>query len=121
MANASQYSRKSQFEPAINSVKQAMNYDNDPDISRALSVLYHNYGVSLADQERFDQAINQLQQSLYLNDTPETHKMLAQVYVARAGQKVQRSDRWGAQQDLREAIRHDPYNSNYQTWLNNIS
>ncbi len=121
MANASQYSRKSQFEPAINLVKKAMNYDNDPDISRALSVLYRNYGVSLAYQERFDEAINQLQQSLYLNDTPETHKVLAQVYVARAYQKVQRSDRWGAQQDLREAIRHDPYNSKYRTLLNNIS
>lgn len=96
----------------------SMAYREDPsnsNIREAYHISLHNRGVQYANQDRYDQAINDLISSLKIIDNNDTRKMLAQCYALRGVQKANNGDRYGAINDIDQALKYDPYNSDFRT------
>lgn len=114
--------RAGRQDDAIQELRGALARDrSNQEVKHQLHVWLHNRAVELANADRHDSAIDYFRQSLELENSPDTRRMLAQVYGNRAVTKFQRGDSWGAKQDLQEALKYDPRNSDIRSALNRIS
>lgn len=93
---------------------------SDSDIRQAYQISLHNRGVQYANADRYDQAIKDMTLALQIMDSNETRKMLAQCYALRGVRKANSADRYGAISDVDQALRLDPYNSDFRRLRNQL-
>jgi tetratricopeptide (TPR) repeat protein len=110
--------RAERYEEAIAAIGDGLT--RDPSIverRRWLCVALHNRGVQLANEDRHDEAISYFKQALRIENEQVSRRQLAQALGMRAAERARSGNRWGAREDLEEAVRYDPANETLRRWL----
>ena len=94
---------------------------SDSNIREAYHVSLHNREVQFNNQNRYDQAIQDITLALQIMDSNDTRKMLATAYANRGVRKANNGDRYGAINDIDQAIKYDPYNSDISRLRNRLN
>lgn len=93
---------------------------SDQTIRQAYHVSLHNRGVEYANRDRYDQAIKDITLALQIINSDDTRQMLAQCYANRGVYKANNGDRYGAINDIDQALKYDPYNQHIRSLRNQL-